>query len=149
MHASGESLYQLFLAKGIKEDELAALLGAHTTSKSFHQTPVGLGDQGFPQDSTPGIWDVKYYSDTTNPPAGVFVFDSDKNLAAHPVVGPKFKGFVNNPGKWNSAFGSALTKMSLFGVPGGKQNLQDCTKVVPQGTSKRDIKAAPVNNRAR
>lgn len=149
MHASGASLYQLFLAKGISARELAALIGAHTCSKSFHQTPLGLGDQGSPQDSTPGIWDVKFYSETTNPAAGDFVFDSDKNLAADPNVGPEFRGFVNNQGKWGSDFSAAMTKMSLFGVPGGNSNLQDCTGILPKGTSKRDVKAAPINDRAR
>ena len=130
--------------------DLAALLGAHSTSKAFHMPPQGVGDQGRPQDSTPGIWDVKFYSETTNPPDGIFVIPSDKNLSSHPVVGPQFSGFVNRQGKWNAFFIRALTKMSLFGVPGGSANLVDCTSaILGTGTSKRDIRAAPINDRVR
>lgn len=149
MHAAGESLRLLFLAKGLSANDLAALIGAHTSSKSFHQTPAGVGDIGSPQDSTPGIWDVKYYSEVTSPAPGDFVFESDKNLAANPIVGKEFSGFVNNQGKWTSAFADAMFRMSLFGVPGGKSNLIDCTGILPRGTTKRDIRAAPINDRAR
>lgn len=149
MHADGETLRLLFLAKGVDAKGLAALIGAHTTSKSFHQTPAGQGDVGAPQDSTPGVWDVKFYSEVTKPVAGDFVFDSDKNLAANPTVGKEFAGFVNNQGKWNGAFADAMAKMALFGVPGGSSNLIDCTGILPKGSSKRDIRAAPINDRAR
>lgn len=149
VHASGESLRTLFLAKGINAKELAALIGAHTSSKSFHQTPAGVGDVGAPQDSTPGVWDVNFYSEVTKPVAGDFVFDSDKNLAQNPIVGKEFKGFVNKQDKWNDAFYNAMTKMSLFGVPGGSTNLIDCTSVIPKGTAKRDIKASAINGRVR
>lgn len=130
MHAPGEDLRQLFLAKGVPAKDLAALIGAHSASKSFHQTPVGVGDIGSPQDSTPGIWDVNFYSEVTSPKPGDFIFDSDKNLAANPVVGPEFQGFVGNQGKWKSDFASAMYKMSLFGLD-PKAPLQDCTGVLP------------------
>lgn len=132
VHASGESLYQLFLAKGLSAEDLAALLGAHSTSKQFH---VNESLAGAPQDSTPGIWDVKYYAETTKPAAGDFVFDSDKNLAAHPTVGKQFAGFVGNQGKWTGKFADAMTRMSLFGVPGGSANLVDCTSTLPAAVS--------------
>ena len=104
VHAPGADLFALFQRKGFTANELAALLGAHTTSKQFliPGAPVGAA-----QDSTPGKWDVQYYADTLNPPAGVFVFPSDTNLAADPTVGKEFKGFVGSQGKWTSAFGSA------------------------------------------
>lgn len=151
MHASGDALYELFQNKTITARELAALIGAHATSKSFHQTPAGRGDIGLPQDSTPGIWDVKYYSETTNPPKGVFVFDSDIALAKHPVVGPEFANFVNRQGLWNAFFALAMTKMSLFGVPGGSDDLTDCTEYIPIGTvpSKRDLQSGPGHGRYR
>lgn len=148
MHASGASLYQLFLQKGINAKELAALIGAHTSSKSFHQTPPGVGDVGAPQDSTPGIWDVKFYAEVSKPKPVDFVFQSDINLAADPNVGKEFKKFVGQQERWNDAFYNAMLKMSLFGVPNGKKNLIDCTKVIPKGTSKRDMRAAPIDGRA-
>ena len=105
VHADASSLFNLFLAKGFTANELAALLGAHSTSKSFGQ--LDLMHPGTPQDSTPGIWDVKYYQDTLSPPASGTPFPSDTSLAAHPVVGKEFHGFIGSQGKWSSAFGSA------------------------------------------
>lgn len=146
-HASGDSLYTLFQAKGFSAVDLAALLGAHSTSKAFGQSDIPSGGQ---QDSTPGVWDTKYYQDTLTPPAGVYPFTADKNLAAHAVVGKEFKGFVGNQGKWTGKFADAMLKMSLLGVPGGSSNLIDCTNVIPKGTSvKREMKGAPINDRVR
>jgi len=42
-----------------------------------------------------------------------------------------------------------MTRMSLLGVPGGSANLIDCTNALPAGTKKRDVKAAPINDRVR
>jgi L-ascorbate peroxidase len=149
MHAKPDFLLELFQNKSMNARELAALVGAHATSRSFHQTPPGRGDIGLPQDSTPGVWDVNFYAETTNPPEGVFVFDSDLALSQHAVVGPEFNAFVGRQGRWNAAFVRAMTKMSLFGVPGGSANLTDCTEFIPQGTRKRDIRSAPINDRVR
>lgn len=143
---SGDSLYALFQAKGFNAVDLAALLGAHSTSRAFGQTSVGI-PSGCAQDSSDGIWDVKYYTETTlsKPPAGVCPFPSDVNLANHPVVGKEFAGFVNNQGKWTGKFADAMMRMSLLGVPGGSSNLIDCTSVIPKSTSnKRDMRMAPV-----
>ncbi|KAF2490034.1 heme peroxidase, partial [Lophium mytilinum] len=104
VHAAGHSLYALFQDKGFDAVDLAALLGAHSTSKQFHVDPSKAGQA---QDSTPGRWDVKYYSDTLNPPANVFVFPSDTALANQTSVGKEFKGFVNNAGKWSGKFADA------------------------------------------
>ena len=104
VHAPGADLYALFQRKGFNANELAALLGAHSTSKQFGVDP---SQSGAAQDSTPGKWDVQYYADTLSPPAGVYVLPSDTVLAAHPTVGKEFKGFVGSQGKWTSAFGSA------------------------------------------
>ncbi|CZT08490.1 hypothetical protein WAI453_007217 [Rhynchosporium graminicola] len=73
-HGSGQSLYELFLAKGFEAKELAALLGAHSTSKAFHQPDIPAGT---PQDDTPGILDVHNYSNTLKPVAGMQPFQSD------------------------------------------------------------------------
>jgi hypothetical protein len=53
--ASGDSLVALFKDKGISGPELAALIGAHTSSKQFVFDP---SKAGLSQDSTPGTWDV-------------------------------------------------------------------------------------------
>ncbi|KAF2997176.1 hypothetical protein E8E13_005964 [Curvularia kusanoi] len=142
VNAPAENLYQLFQAKGFDASELAALLGAHSTSKQFNVDPV---QQGAPQDSTPGVWDVKYYTETTaTNNTGVFVLASDKALAAHPVVGKQFAGFVNQQGKWNGKFASAMAKMTRFGS-NGLTGLTDCTGALPASTNlKREMRRMPL-----
>jgi hypothetical protein len=97
VHASGDSLYALFQDKNFDAVDLAALLGAHTSSKQFF---VDTTQAGKPQDSTPGLWDVKYYAETLQdpPPATNFRFPSDINLAKQAQVGKEFSGFVGNQG---------------------------------------------------
>ncbi|KAH6671342.1 heme peroxidase [Halenospora varia] len=143
VHAPANDLFQLFQDKGFDAVELAALLGAHSTSKAFGQMNANpaadIIPSGGQQDSTPGLWDVTYYKETLNPPTGVFPFASDKKLAQHPTVGKEFKGFVDNKGKWNGKFADAMLHMTLLGVKGGKDALIDCSDKIPrQINSKRD-----------
>lgn len=100
---SGDELNQLFLAKTITAGELAALIGAHTTST---QSFVDPADAGAAQDTTDGVWDVLYYQQTLAGTAP-FTFESDTNIANHPLSGPAFKSFVNNQAGWNVAFSAA------------------------------------------
>ncbi|KAF9637605.1 Fungal lignin peroxidase [Lasiodiplodia theobromae] len=144
-----DSLFQLFQDKGFNAVDLAALMGAHSTSKNIAQTEIPIGA---PQDSTPGKWDVKYYAETYNPPAGVARFQSDINLSnKSTAVGKEFNGFVNNQGKWTGKFADAMFRLSLLGISSDTyKNWADCTSVLPQATSaKRDIRRMPINDRAR
>jgi manganese peroxidase len=144
-----DSLFQLFQDKGFSAVDLAALVGAHTTSKAFVHTPqVPVGGA---QDSTPGTWDVNFYQETYTPPAGVYRFDSDIALSdPKKAVGKEFQGFVNNQGKWTGKFADAMFRLSVLGIPAADQaKFIDCTSALPKGTKKRDVKAAPINDRAR
>ncbi|KAF2996794.1 hypothetical protein E8E13_000467 [Curvularia kusanoi] len=141
VRAPAEDLYKLFQDKGFSAVDLAALLGAHSTSNQFH---FDDSTSGAPQDSTPGVWDVKYYSETTAPPKGVVVLPSDAKLAAHPTVGKEFKGFVGNAGKWNGKFADALARMELFGSA-GTSGMVDCTNALPSTTNaKREMRGMPM-----
>lgn len=144
VHAPADSLLALFQDKGFSAKELAALLGAHTCSKQFHVNETLAGQ---PQDSTPGVWDVKFYSDTFTPPPGVFVLQSDLALSKQKDVGPEFQGFIDNQGRWMSAFAPAMTKLSVLGLPGGTSGLIDCTGALPKRIGERAIKVAPINAR--
>lgn len=138
-NAPAASLSKLFTDKGFDDVDLAALLGAHTTSNQFN---FDTAHSGASQDSTPGVWDVKYYSETLKPPQGVVVFPSDSKLAAYAGVGKEFQGFVNNQGKWTGKFADAMGKMIMFGKS-GTSGMVDCTGALPSSTSvKRDLKAA-------
>lgn len=143
VNASADSLYKLFQDKGFDASDLAALLGAHSTSNQFH-FDESAPNAGLPQDSTPGVWDVKYYSDTTAPPQGVLVLPSDAKLAAHATVGKEFKSFVGNAGKWNGKFAIAMARMTRFGSDGLK-GLTECTGALPSATNaKREMKGMPM-----
>ncbi|KAL8366581.1 hypothetical protein RB595_010442 [Gaeumannomyces hyphopodioides] len=104
------NLVDLFAKKGYSQAELAALMGAHSTSTQRFVDPSQAGKS---QDSAPGLWDVKYYKEAINyaktgkTPNNVFVSPSDAKLATYQDVGKKFEGFVNNQNKWSSAFGNA------------------------------------------
>ena len=112
-------------------------LGAHSTSNQFN---FNTARSGAPQDSTPGVWDVKYYSETLNPPQSVVVLPSDSKLAKFGNVGKEFSGFVNNQGKWNGKFADAMARMELFGSS-GTSGLVDCTGALPSSTNvKRELK---------
>ena len=100
VNGSGDSLLEMFQKKNFTATDLAALIGAHSTSTQFFVDPSKAGE---PQDSTPGIWDVTYYDETLSGTAP-FTFESDKNLAAQAEVGPAFRSFMVNQTRWNEAF---------------------------------------------
>jgi hypothetical protein len=56
-------LIDLFGDKTIGEVDLVALLGAHSTAKQFF---FDASKAGQPLDSTPGVWDVAFYSEVLN-----------------------------------------------------------------------------------
>jgi hypothetical protein len=113
------SLITLWEEKGINPRELAALMGAHSVSRSFTRqengipnggnynpphTKCGDSDTSFsgPQDRTPRSLDVSYYSVTQakKAPSGVYRFDSDVNLANKTTTcGEAFTEFANDKGK--------------------------------------------------
>jgi hypothetical protein len=143
-----DSLLQLFLDKGFTASELAALIGAHTTSTAFKQADFGIPDGGA-QDSTPGKWDINYYAETYNPPPKVYRFASDINLAQkNTTVGKQFAGFVGQQNKWGSAFANAMAKLSVLGISASAQgNFADCTGFLPAGTAVKMVRSAPLAGR--
>ncbi|CAD0108953.1 unnamed protein product [Aureobasidium uvarum] len=102
---SADQIISLFEDKTIQPHDLAALLGAHSTSQQFN---VDKTKAGFGQDSTPGVWDVSFYNETLQPGVNskVFKFQSDLDYA------------------------SAYVRLSMLGV-NNINNLTECTKVLP------------------
>ncbi|KAF2813835.1 heme peroxidase [Mytilinidion resinicola] len=81
---SADKLVALFQDKTIPPHDLAALVGAHTTSRQFF---VDTTRKGAPQDGIPGIWDTLIYNQTvgTGPlPKQVLRFNSDLVLSVDP-----------------------------------------------------------------
>lgn len=128
---SADSLIKLFAAKTIDAHDLVALVGAHTTSQQHF---VNTSREGDPQDSTPGVWDVNFFPETTGSAAPrVLKFASDINLSKDPRSAGEWKEFSNPSGgqdHWNDDYAKAYTRLSLLGV-NNINDLKECTKVLP------------------
>ncbi|KAH6716544.1 peroxidase [Leptodontidium sp. MPI-SDFR-AT-0119] len=127
---SADFLIELFENKTIKAHGLAALVGAHTTSQQHFVDPSRALD---PQDSTPGVWDVKFYGQTTGTaPKRVFKFPSDVALAAHPKISDEWAEFAGAGGQehWDEDYAKEYVRLSLLGV-NNINDLAECTRVLP------------------
>ncbi|ORY05807.1 ligninase H2 precursor [Clohesyomyces aquaticus] len=125
---STDKLIKLFQAKTIEPHDLVALVGAHTTSQQHF---VDTSRDGDPQDSTPGVWDVAFYGQTTgSPPPRVLKFASDIKLSGDSRTKPEWQQFIGGQAHWNEDYASAYTRMSLLGV-NNINDLKECTPVLP------------------
>ncbi|GKT65638.1 ligninase H2 precursor [Colletotrichum tofieldiae] len=127
---SADYLIDLFGNKTISSYGLISLIGAHTTSQQRYVDPQRAGD---PQDSTPGVWDVKFYSETIgNAPARVFKFASDIVLSKDSRTSAQFKAFAGPGGQsaWNEGYAREYIRLSLLGVY-NINDLAECTKALP------------------
>lgn len=99
VNADADTLIALFRDKTISPHGLAALMGAHSTSQQRFVDPARAGD---PQDSSPGVWDTKYYWQTVGPaPPRVFRFRSDVNLALDPRIAGDWRIYASDESRWN------------------------------------------------
>lgn len=98
--AEADGLIELFENKTIRVHGLVALVGAHSVSQQHF---VNTNRSGDPQDSTPGIWDVAFYSETTSAsaPIRVFKFPSDVKLSRHSLASAEWNQFAGGQGHWN------------------------------------------------
>lgn len=138
VHSDADTLIKLFEDKTISAFDLAALVGAHSTSE---QDVVDANFAGAPQDSTPGVWDVAFYSETGDPnaPSAIFKFPSDQALAADPRTKSSFDFFgqdANGQTVWNDDFARAYVRLSLLGVP-NIDELVECTSMLPNYKTRR------------
>ncbi|KAH0141164.1 heme peroxidase, partial [Aureobasidium melanogenum] len=126
---SADQIISLFEDKTIQPHDLAALLGAHSTSQQFN---VDKTKAGFSQDSTPGVWDVSFYNETLQPGTNskVFKFQSDLVTANDSRVSDEWHKFIGDQSHWNGDYASAYVRLSMLGV-NNINNLTECTKVLP------------------
>ena len=129
VHADPASLVALFQDKTVVPHDLVALLGAHSTSRQFF---VDKTRQRQPQDSTPAIWDVKFYGETLqpSPPRNVFRFPSDIALSTFNATKDEWQEFVNDQGHWNEDYATSYIRLSMLGV-NNINNLTECTETLP------------------
>jgi hypothetical protein len=115
---SADTLLKLFAAKTIDAHDLVALVGAHTTSQQHF---VDTGRSGDPQDSSPGVWDMAFYPQTTNTsPPRVLKFQSDINLSKDSRTIGEWQEFSDkNSGQnhWNEVRRIRLSMNTFFRMP--------------------------------
>jgi hypothetical protein len=95
---SAEDLLTMFAAKTLSPADLVALVGAHTVSQQFFQNTTMAGA---PQDTTDGVWDTLFYSQTSSSstPHGVFKFPSDVALSQASATKSTWQAFAGNGGQ--------------------------------------------------
>ncbi|KIH93424.1 hypothetical protein SPBR_04212 [Sporothrix brasiliensis 5110] len=122
------ALIDLFQAKTFSPADLVALLGAHSTSQQFFVDPA---QAGAPQDSTPGVWDTKFYAETAarTAPKGVYRFPSDVALATYQGTSGTWQ-HMSSQFAWDGAYANAYFRLSLLGV-NNINDLVDCSESVP------------------
>ncbi|TID07675.1 Ligninase LG5 [Colletotrichum higginsianum] len=142
---TADYLIELFSNKTISSYGLISLIGAHTTSQQRFVDTARAGD---PQDSTPGVWDVKFYSETLgNAPARVFKFASDIVLSKDSRTSAQFKAFAGPGGQsaWNEGYAREYVRLSLLGVY-NINDLTECTKALPARWAASDFSAPDQGN---
>lgn len=94
------AIVEIFRNKTIGPGGLVALLGAHTASRQRQIQPELAGA---PQDTTPGVWDTRYFTETlsSSPPSNIVRFNSDISVSTDPVTGPIFQQFASNKAAWD------------------------------------------------
>lgn len=155
--AEADVLVDLFENKTIRAHGLTALVGAHTTSQQHFVNTSRAGD---PQDSTPGIWDVTFYSETIgNAPERVFRFPSDVKLSNHPMMASEWREFASGQAHWNEVcpgssvrinlmlmlsqdYAKEYVRLSLLGV-NNINSLTECSHVLPPRTDKVSLNENP------
>lgn len=121
-------------AKTFTSTDLVALLGAHSVSHQFFADPLYAG---FPQDTTDGVFDTKFYAETDaqDAPVGVYRIASDVALASYSETQAVWKNYSGSDAAtqslWTGAYATAYVRLSLLGVD-NLNNLTDCSAVVPQ-----------------
>ncbi|RYP29574.1 hypothetical protein DL766_005307 [Monosporascus sp. MC13-8B] len=120
-----KSLIDLFTAKTFTASDLIALIGSHTASKQRFVDPARAET---PQDSSPNVWNTKYYSETlSSDNKTILVFPSDRNLATYSSTKAQWNTFAGAGADavWKPAFAAAYFRMSMLGV----NNLNDLTEL--------------------
>ncbi|KAI1769270.1 putative class II peroxidase [Hypoxylon sp. FL1150] len=123
-------LVGLFAAKTFDANDLVALIGAHTAAKQKFVDPARAGAS---EDSTPNIWDTKFYSETLQGDnTTIFIFHSDKSISNYASTTAQFNLFAGLGGQalWSPAYAQAYFRMSLLGV-NNLNDLAEITQVLP------------------
>lgn len=93
----------MFAAQGFSTRDLSALLGAHTAARQF---ATNIAQMGASLDSTPGVWDTLYYSQTLHGTAP-FSIATDTGMSHDGQASQYYQEFASNKTAWDASFSSA------------------------------------------
>ncbi|KAF3036318.1 hypothetical protein E8E12_005811 [Didymella heteroderae] len=128
------SILDKFKAKGFSGDDVVALMGTHSVAVQVNDDPAQAGKS---LDSTPSIYDLKFYQETLDGTAP-YSLQSDKGLAKNSETKKKWKEFADgDTSAWNKAFTDAWNRFTVIG--NDVDSLQDCSSIIPSGASERRL----------
>jgi hypothetical protein len=119
-----------FAAKGFSPEDLVALLGTHSVAVQVSDDPSQAGKS---LDTTPSVYDTKFYQETIDGTAP-YTLQSDKKLSKSEVTSHTWSNFASSTDEWSSAFVSAWDRFAVIGNDVG--SLVDCTSVIPASSDK-------------
>jgi hypothetical protein len=119
-----------FAEKGFSPEDLVALLGTHSVAVQVSDDPSQAGKS---LDTTPSVYDTKFYQETIDGTAP-YTLQSDKKLSKSEVTSHTWSNFASSTDEWSSAFVSAWDRFAVIGNDVG--SLVDCTSVIPASSDK-------------
>ncbi|THV00252.1 heme peroxidase [Dendrothele bispora CBS 962.96] len=124
---------------GISVREAMALIGSHTCGKQQFVDPAFANDTF---DTTPEIWDIRFYGETqrNDSDPNVFRLPSDLGFSHNSLTQKdysRFVGSLSTQEDWAREYAKAHEKMSLLGQDA--DSLTECTEIMPPSIHLRDI----------
>jgi hypothetical protein len=119
-----------FAEKGFSPEDVVALLGTHSVAVQVFDDPSQAGKS---LDTTPSVYDTKFYQETIDGTAP-YTLQSDKKLSKSEVTSHTWSNFASSTDEWSSAFVSAWNRFAVIGNDVG--SLVDCTSVIPASSDK-------------
>ncbi|KAH7082183.1 ligninase LG6 precursor [Paraphoma chrysanthemicola] len=128
---SVDKILAAFSAKGFSSDDVVALMGTHSVAVQVNDDPSQAGKS---LDSTPSVYDTKFYTETKDGTAP-YSLQSDKLLSNDTKTEQTWSNFGNSQDAWSAKFVDAWNRFAVIGNDVG--SLQDCSSLMPSSSSKR------------
>ncbi|KAJ4351781.1 uncharacterized protein N0V89_007124 [Didymosphaeria variabile] len=129
------TMVDLFSKRNFSKIELVALAGAHTIGRQLDGTDM---------DSTAGVWDNKFYTETSGNSAPGSVA-ADTFMAQARETGEEWRTVGKTQKSFMRAFLPAMEKLSQLG--NNKSGLVDCSAVVKSYAHKAKVQRVLVKGR--
>lgn len=140
---SVDKILSAFSAKGFSADDVVALLGTHSVAVQVNDDPSQAGKS---LDSTPSVYDTKFYTETKDGIAP-YSLQSDKLMSNDTQTAKTWSDFGDNKDSWASKFIDAWNRFAVIG--NDLDSLADCSSLIQSGSAtKRRAMSMPIGARA-